>query len=266
VRVDEDRARLNGLADEARLEKWLVENADGLWPSWAARDIMRERLRARSRAPRVAGAAALVVLVGWAMFAEFYLNRGHNLDKVGPLWQGAFTAAFLGVLAFGKFLSASRADRKIAAGLPRRLSRSAASSVRSLLGTARYTYVIVSVPLGLAAVVTGAVVAGGVAEFDVSLAVLLYGSMAVGLFGITRRLTVAGDPSALSLDERVRSVDAYRCVRLAGVPVLFGLLPQQNGLSMFLSSISAVVVIPLFIWAEKSPPWRARTSDPPVIA
>jgi hypothetical protein len=160
-----------------------------------------------------------------------------------------------------------RADRRIGRTLLHRVSRSTAASVPTMLGPARMASMISALTLEAALAVTLLLVHHGWLAWTFPLAfAAASGCVVVGVRHAATRATVAVDPVSLTIDERLRSDDAFG----ATFPLFFLLLVFGGSTTSTLGpgwlehawKVGAFLVFGLWVWGMTSGPWRARSALP----
>jgi hypothetical protein len=244
-------------------DRWLAANGGGLPPlNPGAHALLGARLVARRRAllissPLLLVAAALMVSILLAGLPESIDSRHSYAVRY------LLIVVVIGVtLLLSEGLS-SRADRRLTAGLACHVTRGRRVPVRELLGTrvtrAAIVMLAAAIALGVAVIVadrggwlTWAFLGGGVATAGLN---------ATRLYRISTRPTLAVDPTALAVDERLRADDAVNAVRTL-VPITmipFGqVMPsasQPNSWVWFCWMAGSLVIVTTWIWAAMEPRW-----------
>ena len=253
--------------DAHRADRWLGREGGGLPPlDPRAHAVLAARLAGRRRA--LLNSPPLL-LVGAALLASIPLGGFH--DGVG--WARSYTIRYLlallvieAALLVAEELT-NRADRRLTAGLARHVTRGRQVPIRELLGTraTRAATITVAVMTVLGVLVTVADHGGWL-----TWAYLGGSGAAVALTGvrlrrISTRPTLAGDPTALAIDERLRAGDGVAAVRaLAPLVCAFGPgMPgawQPNSWLWACWMASYLLVITLWVWADLRPRWPSRSA------
>jgi hypothetical protein len=248
-----------------RTQRWLAASGVGIELSDQAWGLLSLRLAARSRAVLWCAPLFLAAVgsLGWAAVP--------TAESGTPAWDRRFAACFLlaiGCLAVATIvgnLLGGAAERRIAAGLPRRVSRAAAVPLRVILGGVRCIFLVTAIVLEAASAVTLLIThAGWLAPVYLAAVCAIDAWVAVVLRRAANRPTIALDASSLAIDERLRSLDAFSAagplylLQLAfPASLIFHATPQWLPLPWL---VEFAIVSGLWILAQVSNPWRAASS------
>jgi hypothetical protein len=238
--------------------RWLSrEGTDLPSPSTAAQQLLADRLGARRRANLVTASSAAI---GTALLVPALSFSGD------PQWRQEFYRRYLllGIMiAVGLLLAQAlvdRADRRIAAGLPHRVTRAERIGVRTVLGPAGTAQVLGSAGLG-----AGLAVVLLIDRHSSSTWIWLgwylaaTGATTARLWRVVNRPTVACDAGSLTIDERLRSLEALDSTRLlltmwSSVP---GLDLRSHSTPAFVIGMTGLMLTTvLHLNATSGRPWR----------
>jgi hypothetical protein len=187
------------------------------------------------------------------------ISETARLHQTTAGWWLAAYAAFAVAIVLRDQLN-NRAERRIGAKLQHRASRSTAVSIPTMLGTARMTFLVAALTLEAGFAVTLLAIGHGWLAWAFPLAfAVACGFVVVGARHAATRATVAIDPVSLTVDERLRSQDAFS----ATLPLLFlvGVLIAGNTRSAYgpgwlddAALLGGWVILALRLWGEISGP------------
>jgi hypothetical protein len=255
----------NSKRSYGRTQRWLKTAGSGIEPSDQAWGLLSLRLAARRRAA-LRCAPLLLVALGFLASTVF-----PTADLGTAEWGRRFAVRYLmtiGCVAVATIvggLLGDAAERKIAAGLPRRVTRAAVVPIRILLGGVRSIFVVTAAALEAASAVALLIVhAGWLAQVYLAAICAIDAWVAVALWRAARRPTIALDASSLAIDERLRSLDAHAAggplylVQVAfPASLVFDSTPRWFGPPWV---AEFAVVSGLWFWAQLRDPWRAANS------
>jgi hypothetical protein len=245
--------------DRRRAKRWIARSGGLPWLPADDVDLLVSRLALRRRGRLQAVPFLLVALgvivstlfagAGSARWAETFALRGlaaYALICAAQIMQGRFTA---------------RAERRLASALPNRVSRGTAVPIRMMLGPARASFVAVALVLEAALAVAVLSLRSGWLTWTYLAGFLAAcGFVAVGMRQAATRGTVALDPLSLTIDERLRSDDAFAAtvplyLLLFAFPAaaVFGHGHDSLGFAWTACWMVVAVMRP---WADTRPPWR----------
>jgi hypothetical protein len=244
-----------------RAERWIARTGGLASVSEAALDLLARRLAARRRILlRWLPVLLLPVGVTGVVIVRGFGTAGSRADVRWVLASYALLCALM-VMIDGRI---SRAERRIGRTLPHRVSRSTAVNVPTMLGRARTTCLVTTLTAeaGLALVLLW-VGAGWLAWTFVAAFTVACGLVAVGMRQSATRATIAVDPFSLTIDERMRSEDAFAAagplyVWMFAFP--FETVAQAGRSWLFLLWGAVFVGTSLLrVWGVASRPWRPET-------
>lgn len=248
--------------DVGRAVRWLSRNR---WPlpfPREAGDLLATRLAVRNRikngALAVLGAIVLLTFI-WDITST---APATEQEAAASLREGRLVRFAFFCLPSLLFLAGLRAavvvDRRIAQGLPQRMSRTATPPALVVLGRVRAVVLAAVVVLGGASCT--AVWMTQPMAFAVTVTVLVFVAVGFSLLGVRtalRRPTVAFDVLTLALDERLRSEEASLAGLMPVYPVvmLMTVSPPSPGQTTgwyLVSMVCSLTVLGLLIPAT----WR----------
>jgi hypothetical protein len=193
--------------DRRRAERWIARTGGMASVPEAALDLLARRLAARYRVLlRWTPLLLLPIGVTGVVVVRGFGTAGSRAEVRWVLAAYALVAVLM-VLISDRI---SRAERGIGRTLPHRVTRGTAVDVRTMLGWARTTCLAATLTAeaGLAVVLlwagTGWLLWTYLAAFTVAC-----GLVAVGVKQSATRATIAVDLFSLTIDERMRSEDAF---------------------------------------------------------
>jgi hypothetical protein len=248
--------------DYQRAARWVEKSGGLVYVPPAAFDLLIRRLHARYRAlwqcaPIFAIAVSALIGGAAATMGDADWSKGvapWSLVALGLIDVGAVVAAVL----------IARADHAIGRTLPNRVSRGTAVSTLTMLGRARATFVVVALAVDAAlTVMTFVVQPGWIAWTFLVGCVIPALCVCASIRRAATRATVAVDPMSLTIDERLRSEDAFRS---SGLLYLFmvslSTSPDLNDKLEQARIIGYVILGALWAWAVWRQPWS--TTPAPV--
>jgi hypothetical protein len=247
--------------DRRRAERWISRTGGLASVSEAAMDLLARRLAARRRVALRWMPLALVPIGIAGVAVVRGLSPASSSSDVGWVFAAYALVLVWGVLIYGRI---SSAERGIGRTLPQRVSRGTAVDIRTMLGWARAVCLVTTVTAeaGLAVVLLWAAT-GWLPWIYAAAFTMAAGFVAVGVKQSATRATIAVDPFSLTIDERLRSEDAFdatgplyiwmwafpfETVARAGRPWL-----DLLWLGVFVGTSL------LRVWGAQSRPWRSQT-------
>lgn len=205
-----------GATDVQRAQQWLDRTGGLPAVPAVAGDLLTRRLAERRRLGRrwvlPAGAVAALLLL-WTLVDTLVSGPTDHRAWQHFAYRYVGVIAVLGLARLGVLGSVARAERRLAAGLPERVSRGRQVPLREVLGPARWRYLLVALGLEAAGAVALVLVDGGwLAALYVPLLVGVLVLVAVGVRLAVDRPTVAVDAVSLAVDERLRSEEVLLAV------------------------------------------------------
>ena len=234
-------------------------------PVWmltpAAVALFARRCRARLLVSWVLMVPAVAVVVALLYRQQLEDTRTAALDYYG--FRTGLPIALFGLAVLVLAETRRRLDRRIAARLPTRVSRAERVPVLTVLGRVRAAYLIAAIVLDTA--LGGALFMPGHPYlyayrwgFVVSLLCCI-ASTGLGVAREVRRPAIAVDPVSLTIDERMRSQEAFTAaapLMILGNLAGYGVMPLENS-GRWSDFFVAVPLLSLALWliAQQFTPW-----------
>jgi hypothetical protein len=247
--------------DRRRAERWIARTGGLAYVSEAALDLLARRLAARYRVLlRWTPLLLLPIGVTGVVVVRGFSPAGSRTDVRWVLASYALLSALM-VLIYDRI---SRAERGIGRTLTQRVSRGTAVGVQTMLGRSRTICLVTTLTAEAAlAVVLLWVGTGWLAWTYVAALTVACGLVAVGVKQSATRATIAVDPFSLTIDERMRSEDAFAATGPLYIWMLafpFETVAQAGRGWLYLLWLGVFVGTSLLrAWGAARRPWRSLT-------